>query len=89
MASYASILLLSNLEFAAKLKDCQFVDLHGFCKAVSISAKGSRNELEARLLAFKDDHDSKENAVSAPERRDGRKKEPIPRVRCGSASCGD
>ena len=76
MASYASILLLSKVEFAAKLKDCQFVDLQGFCKAVSISAKGSRNELEARLLAFKDDYDSKENAISTPERRDGRKRSP-------------
>ena len=36
MASYASILLFSEMEFGAKLNDGQFVDLQGFCKAVSI-----------------------------------------------------
>ena len=81
MASYASMLMLSKIEFAAKLKDGQFVDLHGFCKAVSISAKGSRTELEKRLLAYKEVYDSRDgltesNATSTPERRNGRMRSP-------------
>ena len=58
--TYASLLLLSRVDFIAKLKDGQFSDIQGFCKAVQISAKGGRTELENRLVEYKDKHDARQ-----------------------------
>ena len=74
--TYASILSLPRDAFVDKLKSGQFADIQGFCKAVFISAKGSRAELESRLHEFKDAQESKEGVSQAgvaaiTERRDG------------------
>ena len=77
--SYASLLLLSRVDFIEKLKSGQFTDIQGFCKAVQVSAKGGRSELESRLLDYKDKHDARADAfvpISTPERRDGRRRSP-------------
>ena len=53
--SYESLMLLPRAEFADKLKGGTYVDLQGFCKVVQVSAKGSRDELAGRLIAFHND----------------------------------
>ena len=71
------LVLLSHVEFAEKLKSCQFTDIQSFYKAVQVSAKGARTELESRLLEYKDKHDARLDesvSISTPERRDGRKR---------------
>ena len=55
-------MLLPRASFAEKLKTGSYVDLHGFCKVVQVSAKGSRDDLEARLIAYHDDFTGAEEA---------------------------
>ena len=77
--THASLLLLPRTEFIEKLKVTHFTEIQGFCKAIQISAKGARTELESRLLEYKDHHDARvvpSVNPSTPERRDGRKRSP-------------
>ena len=77
--TYVSLLALTRLEFIDRLKHGKFTDIQGFCKAVDVSAKGARTELESRLLEYKDHHDARvvpSVIPSTPERRDGRKRSP-------------
>ena len=77
--THASLLLLSRTEFIEKLKAEHFTEIQGFCKAVQISAKGARTELESHLMEYKDHHDARvvpSLNPSTPERRDGRKRSP-------------
>ena len=69
------------VDFIAKLKDAQFIDPQGFCKAASASAKGSRAVFEFRPVEYKDTLDCKDSipgtgTTSSPERRDGRTRSP-------------
>ena len=57
--SYASMLLLSKVEFIEKLKSGTFTNVQSFCKAMQISAKGGRTKLESRLIDYKDNHDNR------------------------------
>ena len=76
---YASMLSLPRTEFIEKLKVGHFLEIQGFCKAIKISAKGARTELECRLMEYKEQHDARvvpSVNPSTPERRDGRKRSP-------------
>ena len=53
--SYESLMRLPRAVFAEKVKGGTYVDLQGFCKVVQVSAKGSRDDLEGRLIAFHND----------------------------------
>ena len=79
------MLSLSRIEFADKLKTGNFTDVQSFCKAVQVSAKGARTELENRLLEYKDKHDSRITSSrvrsafpegGTPEGRPGRARSP-------------
>ena len=53
--SYESLMLLPRASFAEKLKAGSYVDLQAFCKVVHELAKGSRDDLEGRLISYHDD----------------------------------
>ena len=73
------MLLLSRSDLIEKLKVGHFTEIQAFCKAIQVSAKGARTELERRLLEYKDQHDARVVPgvnPSTPERRDGRMRNP-------------
>ena len=53
--TYESLMRLPRALFTEKLKAGSYTDVQACCKALSISTKGSPDELENRLVAYQDD----------------------------------
>ncbi len=69
---FDGLLKLPLAEFKIQLPVGQYSDIQGFCKHVGISAKGSKVELEARLLEHKNKLDAGEaDLPKTPERQGG------------------
>ena len=69
---FDGLLKLPLAEFKIQLPVGQYSDIQGFCKHVGISAKGSKIELEARLLEHKNKLDAGEaDLPKTPERQGG------------------
>ena len=76
LETFGELLALKYEEFQQRLSEGDYGDLQRLCKHVGLNAKGSRGELENRLLEYK--RGLQDEEPKSPDRNGGRARSPKP-----------